>query len=82
LGFKKERIKRGEKRKRKNIFSGDFDVFASCPSGNPHTNSLVAAKKQWKKNPPPTRKIVSLLRLQPSVSAPCAQSQFLPLKLS
>jgi hypothetical protein len=27
LGFKKERIKGGEKIKRKNLFSGDFDVF-------------------------------------------------------
>jgi hypothetical protein len=46
LGLKKERIKGGEKIKRKNLFSGDFDVFASCPSGNPHISSLVAVKKQ------------------------------------
>jgi len=60
LGFKKlvlsggeaERIKRGEKRRRENVFSGDFDVFASCPSGNPHINSLVAVKKQQKRKPP------------------------------
>jgi len=53
MGFKKERIKGGEKIKRKNTIGvypatagGDFDVFASCPLGNPRINSLVAAKKQ------------------------------------
>jgi len=55
LGFKKERIKRGEKIKRKNLFSGDFDVFAFCPLGNPHIYSLVAVKKQLKRKTPTTR---------------------------
>jgi len=60
LGFKKERIKRGEKRKRENVFSGDFDVFASCPSGNPRINSLVAAKKQMVKFPRPPQNSLCL----------------------
>ena len=33
--FKKEKIKGGEKRKRKNFLLGDFDVFASCFLSSP-----------------------------------------------
>jgi len=56
LGFKKERIKGGEKIKRKNLFSGDFDVLASsrrlCGGVSPHANSLIVAKKQQEKKTP------------------------------
>jgi len=50
--FKKEKIKGGEKRKRKNLFLGDFDVFASSALRNPPINSLVASKKQMKRKIP------------------------------
>jgi len=50
--FKKEKIKGGEKRKRKNLFLGDFDVFASSALRNPPINSLVASKKQMKRKTP------------------------------
>ena len=57
--FRKQKIKGGKKRKRNSFWGqstangeGDFDVFASCPSGNPHINSLVAVKKQPKRKIP------------------------------
>jgi hypothetical protein len=50
LLFQKKRIKRGKKFERKNVFSGDFDVFASIRrlygGVSPHINSRVAVKKQ------------------------------------
>jgi len=64
LLFKKERFKRGEKRKGKNIFSGDFDVFASSrrPHGgvSPHVNSLIVVKKQREKRTPARPEKLSL----------------------
>ena len=57
--FRKQKIKGGKKKKRNSFRGqstadggGDFDVFASCPSGNPHINSLVAVKKQPKRKTP------------------------------
>jgi hypothetical protein len=58
FGFQKEGFKRGEEFERKNVFSGDFDVFASCPSCNPHINSLVAVKKQPKEETPTAQHIL------------------------
>jgi hypothetical protein len=57
--FGKQKIKGGKKRKRNSFWGqrpadggGDFDVFASSPSGNPHINSPVAVKKQPKRKIP------------------------------
>jgi len=72
LLFQKKRIEGGKKFKRKNIFSGDFDVFASCLSGNPRINSLIAAKKQRKKKTPTHHKL--------SLCSDCNPSDFHSLR--
>jgi len=58
LLFQKKRIEGGKKFKRKNIFSGDFDVFRParlCGSQSAPQPLVVAKKQSGKRELPPTR---------------------------
>jgi len=80
LLFQKKRIEGGKKFKRKNIFSGDFDVFASCPAGNPRINSLIAAKKQRKKKTPTHHKLSRCSGFNLRFPLPALQVNLFPLR--